>query len=179
MPGLREEAQLTLPLALLAAAGSGVILWLALPPVDAGPLGFVALIPLLIALRGARARRGALLGLAFGLVFNGLLFTWLIPVSALAYAALVLGMTGFLAIFGALVPVLWREEAPLRTALSVGAAWALIEWVRGIWPFGGWQWTWLGATQHDNPWTLPLATVVGVIGMGAALAAINALRGDF
>jgi apolipoprotein N-acyltransferase len=150
-------------------------LWLALPPADLGPLGFVALIPLLLALGRARARRGALLGLVFGLAFNGLLFTWLIPVSVLAYAALVLGIAGFLALFGALVPVVWNEQAPIRTALAVGGAWGLIEWVRGIWPFGGWHWTWLGATQHDNPLSLPLVSIIGALGLGAILAAINAL----
>jgi apolipoprotein N-acyltransferase len=175
LPRLRQEAQLRLPLALLASAGSGVALWLALPPADVGPLGFIALIPFLLALRGVRARRGALLGLVFGLAFNGLLFTWLIPVSFLAYAALVIGMTGFLALFGAIVPVVWHEEAPIRTALAVGAAWGLVEWVRGIWPFGGWHWTWLGATQHGNPLQLPLMSIIGALGVGAVLAAINAL----
>ena len=152
-----------------------MILWLALPPVDAGFLGFFALIPLLLAMRRARARRGALLGLVFGLAFNGLLFTWLIPVSVLAYVTLVLGMAGFLAAFGAVVPVVWHEEAPVRTALAVGAAWALVEWVRGIWPFGGWNWTWLGATQHENGFLVPLLSVLGVLGLGAVLAGINAL----
>jgi apolipoprotein N-acyltransferase len=175
LPGLREqEAQLRLPIGLLAAAGSAVALWLALPPVDAGLLAYVALVPLLWALHKARARRGALLGLAFGLVFNGLLFTWLIPVSVLAYATLVLGISGFLAVFGAVVPVVWHEEAPIRTAMAVGAAWALVEWFRGIWPFGGWHWTWLGATQHEG-FALALVSFVGVLGLGAVLAAINAL----
>lgn len=175
MPGLRQqEAQLGLPVGLLAAAGSGVALWLALPPVDAGPLAYVGLIPLFWALHRGRARRGALLGLTFGLVFNGLLFTWLIPVSVLAYATLALGMSGFLALFGAVVPVVWHEKAPIRTAMAVGAAWALVEWIRGIWPFGGWHWTWLGASQHDG-FALALVSIVGVLGLGAVLAAINAL----
>ena len=175
MPRLRQEAQLRLPYALLASAGSGIALWAALPPADAGPLGFVALVPFLLALRGTRARRGALLGLVFGLAFNGLLFTWLIPVSVVAYGGLVLGMSGFLVLFGALVPVVWHEEAPMRTALAVGATWGLVEWVRGIWPFGGWHWTWLGATQHDNPFLLPVVSVVGALGLGVILAAINVL----
>ncbi|MGH2709968.1 MAG: apolipoprotein N-acyltransferase [Actinomycetota bacterium] len=175
MQGLRQEAQLRLPLALLAAAGSGVALWLALPPADLGPIALIALIPLLLALRGARARRGALVGLVFGLVFNGILFTWLIPVSIVAYSGLVIGMSGFLALFGAVVPVIWHERAPVRTALAIGAAWGLVEWVRGIWPFGGWHWTWLGATQHDNPLLMPLVSIIGALGLGAVLAAINAL----
>lgn len=175
MQGLRQEAQLSFPLALLAAAGSGLALWLALPPVDLGPVAFVGLIPLLMALRGARARRGALIGFVFGLVFNGILFTWLIPVSVVAYAGLAIGMAAFLALFGAIVPVIWNERAPVRTALAIGAAWALVEWLRGIWPFDGWHWTWLGATQHDNPLMTPLLSIIGALGLGAVLAAINAL----
>ena len=175
MQGLRQEAQLRLPLALLAAAGSGVALWLALPPVDLGPLAFVALIPLLLALRRVRARRGALLGLVFGLAFNGLLFTWLIPVSLVAYGGLVLGLSAFLVLFGAVVPLIWNEQAPIRTAVATGAAWALVEWFRGIWPFGGWHWTWLGATQHENPLLMPLVSILGSLGLGALLVTINAL----
>ena len=172
MPGLRLAP---LPTALIAAAASAVLLWLALPPADLGPLGFVALIPLLWGLRGARARRGALLGLVFGVLFYGLLLSWLIPVSILGWAALVLGVGAFLTLFGAVVPMVWRDRAPIVTALSVGAAWALVEWLRGIWPFGGWSWVSLGATQHDNPITLPAATVIGAVGLGFVVAAINAL----
>ena len=172
MPGLRLAP---LPTALIAAAASALLLWLALPPADLGPLGFVALVPLLWGLRGARARRGALLGLVFGVLFYGLLLSWLIPVSILGWTALVLGVGAFLALFGAVVPMVWRDRAPIVTALSVGAAWALVEWVRGTWPFGGWSWVSLGATQHDNPITLPGATVIGAVGLGFLVAAINTL----
>ena len=176
MPGLRLGPGPRLPTALLAAAVSGVALWLALPPADLGPLGFVALVPLLWALRpGTRRRRGALLGLVFGLAFYGPLLSWLIPVSVLGWAALSTGLAAFLAIFGALVPVLWRDEWPVRTALAVGAAWAFVEWLRGVWPFGGWSWVSLGATQHDNPLLLPAASVIGALGLGFLVAAINAL----
>jgi apolipoprotein N-acyltransferase len=174
LPGLRLAAgPRSLP-AVLAIA-SAVLLWLALPPADLGPLGLVALVPLLWALRGTRARRGALLGLVFGLTFYGLLLSWLIPVSVLGWAALVLGVGAFLALFGAVVPALWRDRAPVRTAVAVGAAWALVEWARGEWPFGGWSWVSLGATQHDNPITLPAASVIGAVGLGFLVAAINAL----
>jgi apolipoprotein N-acyltransferase len=172
--GLRLAA-VPLPLSLLLAVGSGVALWLALPPFDVGLLGFVALIPLLVVLRGARARRGALLGLVFGLAFYGPLLSWLIPVTGVGWAALVLGVGAFLALFGAVVPLLWRDEAPMRTALAVGGAWALVEWFRSIWPFGGWSWVSLGATQHDNPLVLPAAAWIGAVGLGFLLAAINAL----
>jgi apolipoprotein N-acyltransferase len=171
--GLRLAA-VPLPLSLLLAAGSGLALWLALPPADLGVLGFVALIPLLFALRAARARRGALLGVVFGLAFFGPLLWWLQPVTGVGYGALVIGVAAFLAIFGALVPVVWRDDAPVRTAAAVGAAWALVEWFRSVWPFGGWSWVGLGATQHDSP-VLSGASVVGALGLGFLLAALNAL----
>jgi apolipoprotein N-acyltransferase len=164
-----------LPLSLLLAAGSGLILWLALPPADLGLFGFVALTPFLWVLRGARARRGALLGLVFGLAFYGPLLSWLIPVTGVGWAALVMGVALFLMLFGALIPVVWRDEAPIRTALAVGGAWALVEWFRSIWPFGGWSWVSLGTTQHDNGLLLPGASWVGALGLGFLVAAINAL----
>jgi apolipoprotein N-acyltransferase len=170
--GLRLAA-VPLSLSLLLAAGAGLLLWLALPPADLGPLGFVALIPLLVALRGARARRGALLGLVFGLAFFGPLLSWLFPVTVIGATALVVGLAAYLAVFGALVPVVWRDEAPVRTALAVGAAWALAEWFRSAWPFGGWSWVSLGATQHDNPLILPAAGWIGALGLGFLLAAVN------
>ena len=174
MPRLRLVAG-SLPLALLAAVASGVALWLSLPPADVGPLAFVALVPLLWALRGARARRGALLGLVFGITFWGLLLSWLIPVTVLGWAALSLSLSGFLLLFGAVVPIIWHERAPILTAVAVGAAWAVADWLRTSWPFGGWGWTTLGSTQHDNPLMLPLASVIGAIGIGFVLAAINSL----
>lgn len=176
MPGLRlGSAPSSLLASLVWSTASGVLLWLALPPADLGPIGFVALVPLLWAIRRARPRRGALIGVAFGLVFYGILLSWLIPVSILGWAALVVGVGAFLALFGAIVPALWRDRAPIRTALAVGAAWALVEWLRSAWPFGGWSWVSLGATQHDNPITLPAASVIGAVGLGFLVAAINTL----
>jgi apolipoprotein N-acyltransferase len=172
--GLRLAA-VPLSLSLLLAAGSGLVLWLALPPADLGFLGFVALIPLLVALRGSRARRGALLGLVFGLAFYGPLLSWLIPVTRVGWAALVIGVAAFVALFGAVVPVVWRDEAPIRTALAVGAAWALVEWFRSVWPFGGWSWVSLGASQHDGPLLLPAAGWIGTVGVGFLLTTINTL----
>jgi apolipoprotein N-acyltransferase len=176
LPGLRlGSGPRSLLAALISATASGVLLWLGLPPADLGPIGFVALVPVLWAIRGAGVRRGALLGLACGLAFYGVLLSWLIPVSILGWAALVLGVGAFLALFGAIVPAVWRDGAPIRTALAVGAAWALVESLRGVWPFGGWSWVSLGATQHDNPIILPAASVIGTVGLGFLVAAINAL----
>jgi apolipoprotein N-acyltransferase len=176
LPGLRlASPRLNLPASLAAAAVSGLLLWAALPPADLGPLGFVALVPVLWAIRGARARRGALVGLVFGLAFYGPLLSWLIPLTILGWAVLVLGVAAFFAPLFAFTAAVWRDDAPVRGVIAFGAGWAGIEWVRGVWPFGGWAWVSLGDTQHGNPLLMPLVPVIGALGLGAVMAAINAL----
>ena len=69
----------SLPAGIAAAGAAGLLLTTANPPTDLGPVAFVALIPLLWALRGVGARRGAMLGLVFGLVYYGVLLSWLLP----------------------------------------------------------------------------------------------------
>ena len=154
---------------------SGVALWLALPPADLGPLGLIALVPVLWAARGARARRGALLGLVFGLVFFGLLLSWLAPLTGVGYGAVTAAQAGWMALLFAYITSVWRADRPVRTALAVGAGWAAIEWVRSVFPFGGLTWAGLAETQHDNPLLLPLASVIGAHGIALVVAAVNAL----
>ena len=146
-----------------------------LPPADLGPVGLVALVPILVALRGARPRRGAAAGLVFGVSFYGLLLSWLIPVTLLGWAVLVASLGAWYAGGFAYVAAVWRQDRPLRSALAVGAGWAAVEWLRSQWPFGGWNWVGLGDTVHDNPLLLPLASVVGVLGISFVVAVVNAL----
>ncbi len=138
-------------------------------------MGVVALVPALWAARGVRARRGAAVGLVWGLAFYGPLLWWLIPVTILGWAVLVLSLGGWYALLFASLAAVWRDDRPIRTALAVGAGWAAIEWARSGWPFGGWAWTGLGDTAHDNPLLLPLAGVIGATGIAFVLAAVNAL----
>lgn len=164
-----------LPVALALAAASGVILWLAIPPADLGPLAFVAFVPLLIAVRGAGAGRGALLGFVFGAAYFGVLMSWLVPVSILGWSILALGSAAWMAIIFAHAAAVWRDDRPLRTALAVGAGWVAIEWLRGMMPFGGFSWGGLGYTQHDNPLLLPLASLGGVWTISFVVMAANVL----
>src|ERR671918_2445049 len=159
----------------LIAAASGLILTLALPPIDLGPVAFIALVPLLWAVRRARARTGALLGLIFGLVYFGVLMSWLLPLTRLGWFVLVAGQAAFMALLFAFTAAMWREEAPVRSSLAFGAGWAAIEWARGVWPLGGFTWGGLGYTQHDNPLLLPLASLAGVWGISFVVASVNAL----
>jgi apolipoprotein N-acyltransferase len=153
-----------------------VLAALADPPVDAGRLALVALVPLLFALREARPARGALLGLVFGLVSFSLLLGWLRLFGVIAWLPLVVVEALYLTVFGALWPVLrGRGRQPWRAPLSAAALWTALEWVRATWPIGGFTWGGIGYTQHTNRFVLPLASVTGVWGIAFVVVLVNAL----
>lgn len=65
-------------LAYPAAFVTGVLYFLAFPGMDVWPLGFVALVPLCVALRGQKARRALALGWVAGFAMTMLGFYWLV-----------------------------------------------------------------------------------------------------
>src|SRR5207245_4796536 len=159
--------------ALAGAILSGLLLTLANPPADLGALAFVALVPFLWSLRGAGPARGAIAGFAFGIIYYGLLLDWLMAFGSIAWLPLVVSQALYVAAFGALAPLATRPERPVRSAVLLAALWTAIDWVRAVWPAGGFTWGGLGYTQHGNGLILPVATVTGVWGVTFALVLVN------
>ena len=122
-------------------------------------------------MREARPRRGALIGLVFGLVSFGLLLYWLLRFGELAWGALVILSGAWIALFGSLAPVVWRREHPVRSVVGLAALWTVIEWFRASYPFGGFSWGQLGTTQVDAS-TVKLASVTGVWGLSFLVMAV-------
>jgi apolipoprotein N-acyltransferase len=151
------------------------LLSLANPPPDLGFIAFVALVPLLWAARNVRPRRGALFGFAFGTAYYGILLYWLLPFGVIAWLPLVVTQAAYAAVFAGVLPLLWNDRRPVRSALLASALWIALDWLRGIFPVGGFTWGGVGYTQHGNPLLLPLASVTGVWGVTFAVVAVNAL----
>lgn len=116
-----------------------------------------------------------MLGLVFGLVYFGVLMSWLVPVTTLGWSVLAIGQAAWMALLFAYAARVWRDDRPFRTAAALGIGWVAVEWLRGVLPFGGFTWGGLGYTQHDNPLLLPLASLAGVWGISFVLVAVNAL----
>lgn len=140
------------------------------------PLGFVALAPLLWLARDARPRRGFLLGLGFGIAYFGATLYWIALFGELAWGALTLLCAVFVGGFAGLLPLVWRFRRPWWSAIAAAALWVvLVEWLRGMVPFGGFTWGTLAAPQVDNPALLPLASVAGAWGIAFVVAVVNGL----
>ncbi len=164
-----------MPVAVLAAALSGGLMSMANPPVQAEPLAFVALIPLLWVIRRARPRRGLLLGFTFGAVYFLTTLYWILLFGTLAWGALSLASAAFVGVSGAIIPLVWRDERPVWSVIGIAALWTLTEYVRALWPLGGFTWGGLGYTQPNNGFLMPLASVLGVWGMSFVVALVNGL----
>jgi apolipoprotein N-acyltransferase len=182
LPRLRLTTGPRLPLAALLAALGGLLSFLAFPPVGAWPLAFLAPVPLLIALREARPARGFGLGLLFGAVGFGLSLSWIHLFGTIAWSALTLLAALSTALFGAVYPVVRLPARPVLSAAGAAALWTAIDWLRGLWPLGGFTWGSLGVSQVPNPVTVRVAVLAGVWGVTfvvmfvAALLAASARR---
>lgn len=161
---------------LAAALVSGGLLYCAFPPVDLGWIGFGALIPLFLGLRGAKGRTGFLMGLVFGLAFFGPLIWWISLFGFLAWGALVGAQALALGLFGWFAA--WASREALGRLVAVPLMFVAIEIARTNWPFGGFAWGGIGYTQYDDLPLLPLARVGGVHLIGLALAALAGLAGQ-
>ncbi len=178
--GWRAGPASRLAAAVLAAAVlAGGALSLAFPGPDLGPVAFVALVPLLLAIENVSPRRAAALGYLAGFVFFGLLILW-IPtdflswtggVGWLAWVALCAAEASFVAAFAALVPATRRLGG--WRVLLLPACWATLELLRAHAPLGGFPWGILGVSQHAGGPLLPLASVIGAYGLSAVIVAVN------
>jgi apolipoprotein N-acyltransferase len=160
---------------------SGVLLTVGFPRAGLFPLSWVALIPLLLAVRDRTPRRALALGYVCGLVHYVTTFYWIhyvvqhygglpFPVAA----SVVLLMAAVLAVYPALFALaarLWRDR-PLLWALGLPSLWVTLEWIKAH-ALSGFPWANLGYTQTPFMPLMQLADVTGVYGVSWLVVALN------
>ena len=159
------------------AVATGVLYFLGFPGIDLWPLSLVALVPLLIAMRGQTTRRATGLGWVAGFTMNMLGFYWLTPMlqefAGLPFAAALLGATlvcayqgGRIALcgllFGRSASRGWPAEAMFAGAFAVSE---LLYPLLFPWYFG--------ASVHNALPLLQTAELGGPILVGLVLVAPN------
>ena len=167
---------------LLLAIGAGGLASLALDPVSAVPVLWLAL-PVLALLvdgavagapsRGPAAVTAALVGWGFGLGYflGGLWwvgaaflveaeeFAWALPLGVVVLPA---GMALYMGLGTAIAALLWRPGAPGVVALAVGLA--VSEWLRGH-LFTGFPWNGLGTAAAAGEVPMQAAALLGAYGL--------------
>ena len=159
------------------AFGSGLLYFLAFPGVDLWPLSFVALVPLIVALRGQTPRRALWLGWLSGFTMTMFGFYWLLnmlqtfsgfplPLCALFMAILCGYQAGRIGLLGWLYARAEQRSWPAGLAFAVAFA-ASEQAFPLLFPWS------YGATVHQLPALLQVAEIGGPILVGLTQVAIN------
>ena len=181
----------SLGLALILTAASAGLYVATFPPIRIRALAWVALVPLLVALRDAPLRRRLGLGLLWTLAVGWGVGTWMPgAVSGYFQQPLVVGVGLFLLVTGAMAAPYYMAftaaYAPLVARfgasgpLLAGAAWAGAELARGRLLNGGLvyvgnsPWATFGYSQAGVISVIQVASMTGVYGISFVLAAVNA-----
>lgn len=168
------RADRLLPLSALCVA-SGVLAALSLPSFDLDWLAWVALAPLLYALRQAGPAKGALGGMLFGMSLGAVSFFWVLVIPSLDpfhFAMMVLVFGLYYLGFGALYALAARRVAP--ALIVVGPAlWVACEYARGNFFFLAYPWNFLAHSQYRHLAVIQIADFAGAYGVSFVLAMVN------
>lgn len=156
-----------------AAAGSGLLLALAFPGFDWGPLALVALVPLLWAWQRSGPARAALYGFVAGVAFFGVVLWWSVYFGVVAIVPFVAVQAAYWAGAGAILGALGRRG--VRSPWVTAAAWVVLEGLRSRWPLGGFAWGQVGVALHDFPVARALASLGGVPLVSFVVVLVNGL----
>jgi apolipoprotein N-acyltransferase len=158
----------------LAGLSSVLLAW-AFAPSGPAWLAFVALVPLLAALRGRGPGPAFLLCFAFGIAFSMLHFRWILAISGFTavhflilgiYFGCQYGLVGALA-----ASIVGRGASPV---LAWPPLWVAMEFIRGHAGFLSLPWAFLAHSQYEHLALIQVASVTGAYGVSFLIVLVNA-----
>ena len=172
---------------IVLAIVSGVLLVLGFQPFDLYIIPWVAIVPLLIALRGKSPFPSFLLGLLTGFtwfmgtiywVFHSVYFYGGIPlaISVLMLAVLCLYLGSYVGLFSMLFNAV-TKDSKLPALLIVPLLWVSLEFLR-TYLLTGFPWAILAYSQYKSLHLIQIADITGVYGISFLVAALNGLLFD-
>lgn len=163
-----------------AGAAHGLLVTLAMPPVDGWPLVFVALLPLVWAALHGRSRPGktGLWAAAGMLPFWLWTHRWVIPVTAVGYAPMNLFLSLFTLLFVWIVGRAALRFPRLPLSVAVPVVWAGLEFFRGSVALSGYPWQLLGHPLVEAGALAAPASALGAYFVSFLAAAVNGAIAD-
>jgi apolipoprotein N-acyltransferase len=167
---------------ILSAFVSGGLLVLGFPRFDFYPLAWIALVPLLIAVRDKNPKTSFYLGLLTGFVYFAGTIYWVYH-SMYFYGGVPLILSIFflvcLSLYLALYPGLFfmlfnslARQSAVPALLTVPVLWVSLEYLR-TYALTGFPWSLLGYSQYNFLPFIQIADITGVYGVSFLVAAIN------
>jgi len=179
---MMKKTDILLPIA------SGLLLVFAFPPFDAYPLAWIALVPLLAALRGKNAGTSFSLGMLGGSVcflgtiywvFHSMYFYGYIAAPLSAFILILLCL--YLSVYAGAFSVLFNyisKDSRLPAVFTVPVLWVTFELLRTHAPILGFPWSSLGYSQYKFLPVIQIADITGIYGVSFLVAAANGAAFD-
>ena len=169
---------------LIPPVASGLLLALSFPLFDIESLAWVALVPLLLAIRGSSWKAAFGQGWLAGLVFFAVTLYWVINamheygklsfvVSFLVMLLLASYCALYVGSFCAVLTAIPDRHGLFRT-WTAPALWVALEWARTH-LFSGFPWALLGYSQYHNLTVIQVSDVTGVYGVSFMLVLANVI----
>lgn len=150
---------------------SAVLLILSFPNFNIWIFAWFGFVPVFFALKNKTLKQSFFLLLLTGIIFWWGIIYWLIHVTLLGTAVLVLYLSLYFALFGLIILPHTKNSAPYGLFL-IPAAWVLLEYIRGN-AFTGFPWALLGYSQYLNLPLIQIANVTGAWGVSFLLMLSN------
>ena len=168
---------------------TGLLLSCAFPPFNVSQSAWFALVPLLFAVEGCAVGHAFRRGYVAGLVFFGAT-TWWTVYTTVAGTPLLLALAGTMALVALMASFFGlaaactklsavfdnRKDSALRNlmlTILAAAGWVTLEWVRGVFPLGGFPLNFLGVALWQSAPLIQFASVTGVYGVSALVCVVN------
>jgi apolipoprotein N-acyltransferase len=168
----------TLALAVL----SGSLLAASFPPIDLTFLAWIALVPLVLSLRGLSEKEAFQAGMIAGIVFFVGTVYWVTnSVHDYGHVPLMPAVliTLLLCAYCALYPALFcaaaahlKQDRSVLVLIALPAIWTMLELARTR-LFGGFPWALLGYSQYRSPAVIQIADLTGVYGISFLIVLVN------
>ena len=176
---------LSRPIRLLLAVGSGLALSFSFPNYNLPLLAWISVALLMLASLGARTRDAALYGFINGALFYPLSVPWIDTVMQQYGNVSLLASAGILALVtlaGALFPVAFAILISRAGKRNLGVAcavspflWVALEFARAHLPIIGFPWNLIGYAASGNLAFVQLTSVTGIFGLSLLVVGFNAL----
>jgi apolipoprotein N-acyltransferase len=172
---------------IVLAVTTGLLLTASFPKVDLGWFAWVALVPLLYAIKGASPRASFGFGFLTGMVHYGTLLYWIVGVinyyghvptllSVSIFILLLLYLSLYPGLFAVAVSQLRERSLPFY--LIGPLFWVALEYVRSF-LLSGFPWENLGYSQYDQLHLIQISDILGVYGLSALIMAVNGVLFEF
>ncbi|MBW2560676.1 MAG: apolipoprotein N-acyltransferase [Deltaproteobacteria bacterium] len=171
---------------LLFSLLSGLLVCLSFPKADLGLLIWIALVPLLYAIRDTDLPGAFRTGFVAGLVYNTGLVYWIVFVAVryghlplYAGVSVMLLLVMYLSLYPALfcVGVVYFRKRGIRAVLMAPLLWTSLEYLKAH-LFSGFPWEDLAYSQHGHLSLIQIADITGVYGITFLIVLLNCILYD-